>query len=107
MTMATIGRLMKNFDISLTSAWGRQWQLRSRRRPWLRIHGDALLCFLDAFDDDAVTGLNTFLHDPLVIDPAPHFHRLDMNFVIRTNNCNLVAALELGHRALRHEQRIF
>src|SRR5258708_1056271 len=77
MTMATMGRLMKNRYIiasgrriygrdlpgaGLVGCWVVGWCWSDER---LRIHRHALLRFLDSFGNDALTGLKSLLDDPV------------------------------------------
>src|SRR3954471_17542458 len=92
MTIATIGRRMKNLDMigCLTT------RRRGGRRRWgprLRVHHRAFPRFLDAFDNDLVTGLESFLDDPIVVDPPAHFDGLDMHLVVRPHDRDLVSSL--------------
>ena len=44
--------------------------------------------------------------DPQIAAPLAHLHRLDMDLVVRVHHRHLVAALQFGNGALRHEQRV-
>src|SRR5512146_1037244 len=69
MTMATMGRLMKNFDTATYPFPGRgcpraRWALLLRRYVrgvGFRVDDESVLDLLDALGDDALAGLQTFL----------------------------------------------
>ena len=59
---------------------------------------------LQAFDHDALTGLQPFVDDPQVPDPFSHRDRTDTYFVVVANDCDLLTSLELNHGPLRNQQ---
>src|SRR5271166_1730599 len=73
-TMATIGRLMKNFDIGSP--------FLGVRRKWLGIHLRARVHFLHALGDYAFAWLQTISNNPLCTHPVAHFDRSDIHFVL-------------------------
>src|ERR1700730_9508604 len=67
MTMATVGRRMKNLDIASTPFL--------RHREWLGLH-DCAIGRATAFDDDARAGLQPLSNNPSTADPIGDLHRL-------------------------------
>src|SRR5215510_2470535 len=91
-TIATIGRLMKNFDTLASHL----------RRLSLDDRDDrAFSHFQQAFDDDAFTSLDTGRDDPEVADAVADDDRTDRDLAVVANDCDLMTALQLGHGALR------
>src|SRR5271165_7404061 len=74
MTMATIGRLMKNFDICSP--------FLGFCRKWLGIHLRARAHFLQALGDYAFAGLQSFSNNPLCTHPITHFDRSNVHFIL-------------------------
>src|SRR5882724_5148193 len=97
MTMATMGRRTKNFDIGLVSFRG--------RREWFGIHHRAI-GRTSAFNDDTRAGLQPLVDDPAAVDAVADLHRLRAHFVVRPDHAQLKRSLQLADRALRHEQRV-
>src|SRR5579864_1977323 len=102
-TMATIGRLMKNFDMGHPS-------LSIRRslalgHEWLGIHAHTAAHSLHSFSNDSVSWIEPARDDPSVINPVGHSDRSNVNFVVGANDRNLVAPLQFRHGPLRNEQR--
>src|SRR5271169_3851609 len=102
-TMATMGRLMKNFDMGHLS-------LSIRRslalgHEWLGIHAHTTAHSLNSFNHDSVSGLEPARDDPSVINPVGHSDRSNFNFVIGANDRDLVAPLQLRHGPLWNQQR--
>src|SRR5580693_5486103 len=75
-TIATIGRLMKNLDISVAL------------REWLRVDLKAGTSLLDALGHHTLTRLQSIGHDRHRADPVAQFH---------CPNCNLVCTVYYGH----------
>src|SRR6266478_3731617 len=98
-TMATMGRLIKNFDIGLPCL-----RLRGKR---LRVHLHARTHLLYSFADHALARLQPFRDNPLAAHTVADFDRADAHFVLAVHRRHLVAALQLRHRTLRHQQRVF
>src|SRR5216683_7729346 len=96
-TIATMGRLMKNFDIGLFILC-----LHAKR---LGFHLRACTHLLNAFGDDSLARVQPFCNDPLGPNAVANRDRSNAHLFIVTHNRNLVAALELCHRALRNKQR--
>src|ERR1700729_364307 len=101
-TMATMGRLMKNFDMGHPSL--------SIRRPlvlgqeWLGIHAHTTAHPLNSFNHDSVSGIEPVSDDPSVINPVAHRDRSNVNFVVCANDGNLVATLQLRDCPLGNKQ---
>ena len=49
-------------------------------------------------------GVQTIFNDPKIAASVPHAHRLNVDFVVRVHDGNLVSALQFRDCALRHEQ---
>src|SRR5271169_460102 len=96
-TIATMGRLMKNFDMGLLVLC-----LRAKR---LGVHLRARAYFLNAFGDDSFAWIQPVCNDPLGADAVADRDCSNANFVISSHSGNLVSALELCHRALRNKER--
>src|SRR5262245_28476299 len=120
MTIATIGRLIKNCAILLSSrfrgGWGRCCSRRRRGRSslGLRFSWDELGIddhpvpdLLQSFADDTFIRFEPFLDNPQVTDAFPSFHRPQRHFVVWAHHGKTISALQLLHGALWHEQGIF
>src|SRR5271169_3536147 len=97
-TMATMGRLIKNFDMGLPS--------RSFHGKWLGVHLHAGTYLLHTLGDHPFARLESLRNNPLVADAVADCDRPDAHFVLFVHRCDLIAALQLRNRTLRHEQRI-
>src|SRR5579863_7408248 len=93
-TMATMGRLMKNFDMGQPSLPIRR-SLACRalvRRilvlghEWLGIHAHTSAHPLNALNHDSVSGIESVSDDPSVINPVAHSDRSNVNFVVGANH---------------------
>src|SRR6266478_7387850 len=80
MTMATIGRFMKNFDNLLPLLTFRLFLVE-----WLRIHCLARNGLLYALDDHALTGLQAFRDHPHRADSITDLDRLNAHCVVVIN----------------------
>src|SRR5450432_3883234 len=98
MTIATMGRLMKNFDTERLFCG-----FRGRERDG--VHEDALADLLSSVHHDPVAGMQPGLHDDVVTDLGARRHCHDMRVVARIDCGQLVSALQLGQRPLGHYQR--
>src|ERR1700739_4084735 len=98
-TIATMGRLMKNFDI--TSPAHRFGGERFRIDPDPGAH------FLNSFDDHPLTWIEPTCNHPALIHLWPDCHRPNVHSVVGVKDCHLVATLEFRNGALRNEQRPF
>src|SRR5438445_4651149 len=83
MTIATIGRRMKN------SATGARSLLR-RRLDGLRAHDQAVADALQTVDDDALAGLEPVVNHPLVVDLHPRLDLADAHRVAVADDRDLV-----------------
>src|ERR1700741_312274 len=89
MTIATIGRLMKNFDISAAFRGGRgQLNLDSRAVPNL----------LQALHNHELARLDAAFQDPHRIHAFSDFDRPDAHLVVTAYHRDLVAPLEFRYR---------
>src|SRR6202040_2917120 len=100
-TMATIGRLMKNFDMVLLGS-----RLCHFGSVQLRFHLHASPHLLRSFGYDAVAWLQSFRNDPLAAEPVSRFNRLNRDSVFVIHDGDLVATLQFGDGALRPQQCI-
>src|SRR5215471_14492944 len=73
-TMATMGRLIKNLDVH--GLW----------RGIGRVHRDAILHFLDSFDNDSLAEREAFLDYPKCPDALANLHWLDVHLVVRLDH---------------------
>src|SRR5258708_9382141 len=94
-TMATIGRLMKNFD-TLASCLGRF----SGANPYASSVSD----LHQPFDHDPPARLQAFTDYPHFPYSFSDGHRPDTDLVVAANYRDLIAALKLDHRSLRNQQ---
>src|SRR5690242_11707930 len=94
-TIATMGRLMKNFDM------GKNRSLRSRLGLRFRIDGHSVSDFGDSFRHDAVSRAHAAFDDPHFTDALANLHRADRDAVIRADKGYLIVSLQLVHGALR------
>src|ERR1700692_942289 len=97
MTMATVGRRMKNLDIASTPF--------PRHREWLGLH-DRAIGRATAFHDDARAGLQPLLNNPPAADAVADLHRFRTDSVVRADHPELKRPLQLADGALGHEQRV-
>src|SRR5436190_2080024 len=102
MTMATIGRLMKNRDIKISE---RLMRVGGRLLPGLRAHHGAVSC-RRAFNDDAVARRYAGIDHPSASDAFAHLHGSRGEVIVGSDDADLIGALELRHRALGHHQRV-
>src|SRR5579864_1086064 len=94
-TMATMGRLIKNFDIGLLS-------LRQRAKR-LGVHLHTRAYFLHTFGNHVLATLQSVRNHPLVADSIADRDRSNAHFVVVTHNCHLIAALQFRNGALRYK----
>src|SRR5690348_11313206 len=85
-TIATIGRLMKNFDIGLPD-----FGLRGKR---LGIYVRTGAHFLNSLGNHPISAIYTAYNDPLTTDTVADRHCPDVHFIVRIYNSNLIASLE-------------
>src|SRR5271156_4088146 len=97
-TMATMGRLIKNFDIELPA--------RSSRAKWLGIHLHARPNFLHTLNDHPFARLQSVRNNPLAADRVADLNCSDTYFVVIIHRRDLVAALQLGDCALGNKQGV-
>src|SRR5229473_5394650 len=98
-TMATMGRLMKNLDMELLSRRFRRCGIR------LGIHRHARANFLHALGHHSFARLQAIVNDPLVAHAVTGLHVPNSNLVFAVYYCYLVVALQLGYSPLRDQQR--
>src|SRR5438876_10657263 len=97
-TIATMGRLMKNFDIGLPSL-----TFRGKR---LRVHLHSRTHLLHAFGNHAFATLQPFRDNPISADTVADLDRTDAHFVLTVRHRYLIATLQLRDCTLRHKQRV-
>src|ERR1051326_7071933 len=78
-TMATIGRLIKNLDIGSFTAAG---LIGDHRREVGRGHHHALADLLQPFHDHALARLQSLFDGPKVAAPFSNPHRLDVHLAL-------------------------
>src|SRR5580704_3542846 len=101
-TMATMGRLMKNLDMLLASLRRRAvWHVR------LRVYLRAGTDLLDSFGHHALSWLQSIGNDPLGAHAVAHLDCPYADLVLAIHNRHLIRALQLRHGTLRHQQRVF
>src|SRR5260370_24558047 len=83
--MATMGRLMKNFDMGLPSL-----RLCGKR---LRVYLHARTYLLHAFGDYAFASLQSVLDNPIGANPVADLYRADAYFVFGVARRDLIASL--------------
>src|ERR1700693_107624 len=111
-TMATMGRLMKNFDMDRLSL---SIHRSLAHRPLLidlgfcyerlGIHVHSGAHSLNPFRYDSVAGIQATRDDPLVTDPVAHGNSSNVDFVVAIYDRDLIFDLQLRHCALRNKQR--
>src|ERR1700752_807498 len=92
MTIATMGRSIKNFEITahlFIDSLCRlvRFCIRSRH------HRYALANLLQTFNHYALTWFDAVFNDPLRADAFADFYRANVNFVTTVDNCDLISAL--------------
>src|SRR5437762_4496540 len=100
MTIATMGRRMKKFDIILLP-------LCRFCRSQFRVYHCTLFRFLNALDNHALTRLKTLVDDPHFADSLSNLHRSNAGFVVTANRDYLICPLRLSNSALRDHQSVF
>src|SRR5262249_26144688 len=103
MTIATIGRSMKNLDMVTLSLPGRRERGRGRCGG-LGTHDDPVLDLLEALRHDAFARLESLVDDPEPVYLPAGLHRAERDLVVRSDDRDLVRALDLLHRLRRHEE---
>src|ERR1700751_4580922 len=99
MTIATIGRRTKRAPMRLLPGLRRRGAGRARVRTaprFLRHDRHARADPLDALHDDLVAGLQALLDDPLTPVDGTRLDDLDRDLVVRSDDPDLVAPLQLG-----------
>src|SRR5271170_1071925 len=91
-TMATMGRLIKNFDMGLPP--------RSFHSKWLGVHLHTRAHFLHTFGNHPLARLHTVRNNPLRANPVADFHGSNAHFVLVIHRRNLIPALQLGNSTL-------
>src|SRR5271163_3621958 len=97
-TMATMGRLIKNFDMGLFSL-----RLCDER---LGIHLHAVTYFLYPFGNHAFALFQSVRNNPLGPNGFADFDGADAHLVLIVHDRNLIAPLQLRDGTLRYKQRI-
>src|SRR5277367_516091 len=101
-TMATMGRLMKNFDIGHLSLSCRG--TCGGKRPGVHFRTWAHL--LNSFHHDFFSSIQPAGDHPLGTDTVTDRDRPNAYLVVCVHNGDLVGALQLRDRALRNHQRV-
>src|SRR6266571_8589264 len=97
-TIATMGRLIKNFDIGLPSL-----AFRGKR---LGVHLHARTHLLHTFGNHPIASLQPVRNNPIGTDAVADLNCADAYSVLAVDRCDLIAALQLRDSALRYQQRI-
>src|SRR5215469_9505149 len=97
-TMATMGRLMKNRDNSLTSG-------RGFFHEWFRIHLHAGHDLLDTLSNYTLARFQSVGDYPHRADTFTDLDCINAHFVVVVYSSHLVAALQFRDSTLRNEQR--
>src|SRR5262245_18514947 len=87
-TMATIGRLIKNFDIVSPL-------LRVRGGKRFRFHQSASPHFLDPFGDDRFAAIEPLRDNPVVVNAIADFYRTNTDLIFGVDDRDLISALKL------------
>src|SRR5262245_37293147 len=85
-TIATMGRLMKNFDI------------------WFRTHLHSLTNSLDTFYNHPFARLDTLVDDPFRTDCLGNLHRPDLHGIAIVDDGKLLRALKIDYCTLWNQQ---
>src|SRR3984885_6593945 len=103
MTIATMGRFMKNFDMAFDSfaflAIGIQ-RLLDIALEWLGLYRHSRPEILLAFDNHAVALLQSAIDDPHCVCSLSHLHGTHADAVVLIDNSNEIAALLFVHGRL-------
>src|ERR1700739_443901 len=94
MTIATMGRLMKNFDMGLFHR-----RFCGKR---LGVYAHARTHLLNALGDDAFAGLQPLSDNPFGTDAVTDRDGANIHFAAAIYDGDLVAPCQLGHPALRY-----
>src|ERR1700746_3349527 len=86
-TIATMGRFMKNFDIALF--------VLGVRAEGLGVHLRTGSHFLNSFGDDSFPAIQPVRNNPSRADAVADSYRSNADFVVAIHHRNLIAALEL------------
>src|ERR1700733_3420272 len=99
MTIATMGRLMKNFDMAFDSfTVGNQSRLLlDIAFEWLGSNRHSRLEILLAFDNHAVARLQSAIDDPHCGRALSPLHGTHADAVVLIDNCDEIAALLFVH----------
>src|SRR6267143_5859508 len=91
-TIATIGRLMKNFDIAQFPS--------AARMCGFGCNEGSVPEFLQSVDYNLLTRLEAFVNNPHRPDRLPGLHGAHTNFAIAADHCYLITSLRLRDCAL-------
>src|SRR5271156_3049640 len=102
MTIATIGRLMKNLDIipSLCALGLNLEQSLNVALEWLGLYRHSRPEILLTFDNHAVARLQSAIDDPHCVCALSHLHGTHADAVVLIDNSNEIAALLFVHGRL-------
>src|SRR5580700_5968177 len=105
-TMATMGRLMKNFDMRLVLFLCGHRFGGHLNGCVCRIYQRSLAHLLDALKHHTLARLQTLLDDPQAAHAIAHSHRLNVDLAVCVHDRDLIAALQFRHGALRHQNGV-
>src|SRR5580765_6935622 len=98
-TIATMGRLIKNFDMTLPA--------HRVRGEWFRIDPYSSAHFLHPFGDNPLAWIEPTCDHPAPIHLWSYGDRTNGDLVLGVKDCHLIATLKLRNGALRNQQRSF
>src|ERR1700722_1292090 len=98
-TMATIGRLIKKFDMVVSSV---AWPRRLARRFRFYMHAGTNL--LNPVDDHALARIQPVANHPQRANLVANVDRFNAHSVVAIHSGHLIGALQLGNSLLRNKQ---
>jgi hypothetical protein len=102
MTIATMGRLMKNLDMFLTPF--RRWLLcLNVDLEWLGLYGHSRFEVLLAFNDHSFAGFQAVSDHPHCACAFANLNRSNRDLAVVSDNVNDIAALLLVDGSLRNQ----
>src|ERR1700746_43484 len=105
-TIATMGRLMKNLDIIRFLCVRASQRSLDITLKWLVSHGHSRPEVLLTFDNHAFTGIQSFLDDPHRITALSHLHGTHADAVVLIDDGNEIASLLLIYGGLGNQRGI-
>ena len=109
-TMATMGRLMKNFDMAgylFPSVGAASFFSGASGVNGFGVHRGAGTDFLGPLGHHGFARLQSFTDDPVGTDPRTHLYLTNLNLVIASHHRHHVFPLDVAHRPLGNQDRPF